>query len=287
MEKLLEILHRTTSLFEANGIEDSRLNAELILCEVLKYERLNLYLNFEQPLKESELEKINQMVYRRLRKEPLQYIIGHTNFYGYGVSLSPDVLIPRPETEILVEKILEFIKHSGKKSLHIVEAGTGSGCITIAIAGELEKLGFEYNIYTMDNSDAALKLALDNVISNNLNTNRIKFQKVDILKMENIPEACDIFVSNPPYIPLEEFLQLPEEIRLYEPESALTDGADGLTFYRKFFSLLKDRYDITGFFEIGSTQRNSLIEILNTVKIKNFYFYKDYNNLDRILKIEL
>lgn len=287
MEKLLEVLHRTTSLFETNGIEDSRLNAELILCEVLNYERLNLYLNFEQPLKESELEKINQMVYRRLRKEPLQYIIGHTNFYGYRVSLSPDVLIPRPETEILVEKILEFIKHSDKKSLHIVEAGTGSGCITIAIAGELEKLGFEYDIYAIDSSDAALKLALDNVIANNLNTNRIKFQKVDILKMENIPEVCDIFVSNPPYIPLEEFLQLPEEIRLYEPESALTDGAGGLTFYRKFFSLLKDRYNITGFFEIGSTQRNSLIEILNTVKIKNFYFYKDYNNLDRILRIEV
>ncbi|MGB9696753.1 MAG: peptide chain release factor N(5)-glutamine methyltransferase [Ignavibacteria bacterium] len=287
MEKLLDILHRTASLLEANGVEDSRLNAELILCEVLKYERLNLYLNFEQPLKESEIEKVNQMVYRRLKKEPLQYIIGHTNFYGYRIFLSPDVLIPRPETEILVEKILEFIKHSNKKNLHIVEAGTGSGCIVVAIAGELEKLGFEYNIYAMDSSDAALKLARNNIIVNNLNSDKIRFQKVDVLKMESIPDACDIFVSNPPYISFKEFLHLSEEIKLYEPEQALTDGADGLTFYRKFFSLLRDKHNIIGFFEIGATQKPFLMEILNTAGIKNFYFYKDYNNLDRVLKIEL
>lgn len=287
MEKLLDILYRATHLLEANEIEDPRLNVELILCEVLKYERLNLYLNFEQPLKEVEIEKIDQMIHRRLKREPLQYIIGHTNFYGYLISLSPDALIPRPETEILVEKILEYIKQSNRKKLYIVEAGTGSGCITIAIAGELEKLGVEYNIYAIDSSDAALKLARNNVITNKLNIDKIRFQKIDILKMDSIPDNCDIFVSNPPYISLREFLQLPEEIRLYEPQQALTDGADGLTFYRKFFSLLKNRHNITGFFEIGSSQKPSLMKILDTEGIKSFYFYKDYNNLARVLKVEL
>jgi len=230
MEKLLDVLNRITTLLKSNGIEDARLNAELILCEVLKYKRINLYLNFEQPLKEVEIEKVNRMVDRRLKKEPLQYIIGNTDFYGYKILLSPDVLIPRPETEILIEKIIEFVKHSSKKHFEIFEAGTGSGCIIIALAGELKKLGLEYNIYSVDSSDEALKLARQNSIANNLDGEKIILQKVDFLKMENIPDNYDIFVSNPPYISYNDFLQLPDEIRLYEPKQALTDGADGLTF---------------------------------------------------------
>jgi len=287
MEKLLDVLNRITTLLKSNGIEDARLNAELILCEVLKYKRINLYLNFEQPLKEVEIEEVNRMVDRRLKKEPLQYIIGNTDFYGYKILLSPDVLIPRPETEILIEKIIEFVKHSSKKHFEIFEAGTGSGCIIIALAGELKKLGLEYNIYSVDSSDEALKLARQNIIANNLDGEKIILQKVDFLKMENIPDNYDIFVSNPPYISYNDFLQLPDEIRLYEPKQALTDGADGLTFYRKFISLLKNKYNITCFFEIGFNQKSSLVEILNAEGIKNFNFYKDYNNLDRVLKIEL
>ncbi|MEO8666860.1 MAG: peptide chain release factor N(5)-glutamine methyltransferase, partial [Ignavibacteria bacterium] len=133
-EKLTDCLNYCGEILKQNNIEDARLNAELMLCEVLRFSRIDMYRNYDKQLSDQEITIIKEYLDRRILREPLQYIIGRTSFYGLEFIVNKNVLIPRPETELLVEKLLKDIKESGKKKISVFEIGSGTGCISIALA---------------------------------------------------------------------------------------------------------------------------------------------------------
>jgi release factor glutamine methyltransferase len=247
---VLDLINWGKDFFAQKGIDSPRLTIELMLCEVLKVRRIDLYAQFDRPLKDDELARLREMTKRRAGREPLQYILGNTEFYGLPLVVTPDVLIPRPETEILVEAALKHCKNSGSKVLKILDIGTGSGCIAIALAVHLP----EAEITAIDVSDDALKTAQKNAQLNNVQN--VTFSEVNIL--EELPEGApfDVIVSNPPYIADEAMEELEPELFDHEPHEALSDGADGYTFYRKFASIFKNLLKPDGkfFVEIGHGQ---------------------------------
>lgn len=287
-EKLIDILRLSTEYLKKNNIEEARLNAELMLCEILNCDRINLYLNFEKPLSDEEKDKFRDFLKRRVKREPLQYILGKANFFGYSYLVNKNVLIPRPETEFLVEKVILFAQQNERELYNIIEIGTGSGCISISLSKELEKINKKHKIFAIDSSDNAVELARKNSEINNINRENLTIKKLDIFNEEINFEPFNIVISNPPYIPYEEFLNLPEEIRLFEPASALTDFEDGLKFYKRIFQLLlQNRNKCTCFLEIGHNQKLKLEELLTLYNLGNYVFEKDLNNQYRYLIINV
>lgn len=285
-DKLLDILKIGADYLKQNGIEDSRLNAELMLCEILNYDRINLYLNFERPLNAEEKEIFKSFLRRRIKREPLQYILGKSNFLGYNFLVNKDVLIPRPETEYLVELSLSVIKENELDKFNILEIGTGCGCISISLSRELDKLNKNYHIDAIDSSSKSIELALKNSQLNAVNSEKLSFLVIDILKDEMDFNKYDLIISNPPYIPYDEYEKLPEEIKLYEPANTLTDFEDGLKFYKRIMQLLsKWKNKIVCLFEIGYNQKSKLETLLKNHKIENYKFERDLNNHFRYLII--
>jgi release factor glutamine methyltransferase len=278
-----EIINECSGNLEKNEIEDARLNVELIAGHVLNYDRINLYLNFEKPVTEDELNTIETMIFRRINHEPLQYILGETNFFGYRIFLNRNVLIPRPETEVLVENFLEDIFSSGKNMVKIFEIGTGSGCIAIAIAKELEKKGIEYKIVSIDKSTEALKIARENCIMNEIDFEKLNLIEKDFFEISSLKGNWDYIISNPPYISKDDFQLLQPEIKDHEPQASLSDGNDGLDFYRKLYTLFNDS-DFKGkvFCEFGFGQKQKLQYIFKGLNID---FYNDLSGIERIIKI--
>ena len=163
LNTLLEILNYSAELLKNSGIKDARLNIELMLCDVLNCDRIKLYLDFDKPLSKNETDQFKLYLRRRLNKEPLQYILGKTVFFGYEIFVDKNVLIPRPDTELLVESILNDIFDSKKEFINILEIGTGSGCIIVAISKELDKKNISYKIKSIDISERALEIAFKNI----------------------------------------------------------------------------------------------------------------------------
>jgi release factor glutamine methyltransferase len=278
--RVLELLKVSENLLKEKNIDNPRLNAELLLCDVLKEKRINLYLNFEKPLNEGEISEYRGKLRRRINHEPLQYILGYADFYGLRFKVTPDVLIPRPETEILVEKAVELISSFELINPKILEVGTGSGCISIAIANKVN-----CRIDAIDISDEALKIANEN--SNIHGTSsKITFIKKNILTEYKSFDDYNIILSNPPYIPVKEVETLQEEIKKHEPMSALTDDEGGLKFYRKIFELFNaTSKKIKILLEIGDSKRNDVESLLKKHNIAEYNFYKDYSGTDRVLYI--
>jgi release factor glutamine methyltransferase len=278
---LLEILNYSTNLLKEKNICDSRLNAELMMADALKCKRLDLYLEFDKPLQKSETDLFKSHLRRRLKNEPVQYITGKTNFYGYDIIIDESVLIPRPDTEVLVENLLIDIRESGLQEVNIFEVGVGSGCIAIAVCKELEKANIKYKYKGIDVSETAIDLCRKNAELNNVND--LEVESNDFMGLTEM--NYDYVVSNPPYIPLNEYNELDLEVREYEPKYALTDSTDGLTFYKKFMSMFysdKAKY----FLEIAYNAKPALEKMLNEYNIEKFRFVKDYNNNYRILILE-
>lgn len=278
---VLDILKVTEAAFRERGISNPRLNAELLLADTTGDSRINLYLNFEKPLTESEVSLYRDKVKRRLKFEPLQYIRGKTEFYSLEFNVTPDVLIPRQETEILVEKVLEYIKVSGLECPKILEIGTGSGCISIAIAANAE-----CNIRAFDISNEAVKVAELNSAANGTG-DKIKFETVDFFDPGVTFEGYDIIVSNPPYISANDVPGLNEEVNGYEPYIALTDDGDGLSFYKRIFEL----YNVTQnkpfiFLEVGDGKKEAIVNLLSDTNINNYIIYNDLMNMPRVLEIK-
>ena len=286
LTSLLEIINYSAGLLKENNIKDARLNIELMFCEILKCDRIKLYLDFDKPLKQEEIAGFKAMLKRRLNHEPLQYIIGKTNFYGCNLLLNNKVLIPRQETEILVGKVLEDVFESGKENVRILEIGSGSGCIAIALSSEMKKKNILHNIVSIDNSTDSISISNENMKLNNISDENINFKVIDYLKDDMSDNKFDYIVSNPPYIPSGNLPDLDAEVKNYEPVDALTDGKDGLLFYEIIFNLCKSSYsDSKIFLEIGDGQKNKIEELLNNLNIRNFRYFKDYNKIDRVLKI--
>jgi release factor glutamine methyltransferase len=288
LKTLLEILDYSSELLERENVSDARLNVELMLADVLKCNRVRLYMDFDKPLAKEEISSFKVLLKRRLNKEPLQYILGKTCFYGYDFMVNKNVFIPRPETEMLVEKILEDIRDSGVKHVKIFEIGTGSGCISVSLSKELSKMGVGHSITSIDNSREALDVAYGNKNLNNVDESNVRFKEEDIFDVKFIEVKFDYIVSNPPYIPKEDFDKLDEEIKNYEPRPALSDNGDGLTYFKKIFVLLKTiSFNTKAFFEIGYDQKEVLELSLKEMNLEDFTFFEDYNKIYRILKINI
>lgn len=276
MMTVLESLKLAKDYLDKHQIENPRLNAELLLSDVLGCKRLDLYTNFDKPLKEEEIEKYREYLLRRTKGEPVQYITGKAYFYGFEFIVTPDVLIPRPETELLVEEIINSYDKS--ETLKIADLCSGSGNIGITLA----KFFPNSEIDCIDISEKAIEIGKSN--AKKLNAENIGFYKIDILN-EKLPEKVyDVIVSNPPYIPVKRQNEVQKEVRLYEPEVALFVD-DELKFYRRILELSEEFLRINGrvFFEIDDEISQKVFQLMKEKNFSLILIKKDLANLNRII----
>lgn len=274
---LLDMVKWGSDYFKSKKIDSPRLTIELLLCKLLDIERIQIYTQFDKPLTPAELKELKAMIKRRVSNEPLQYILGVTNFLGYNLEVNRNVLIPRPETEILVDTVLKCYKDY-EYPYKILDIGTGSGCISIVLASKFRNS----SILAIDNSEKSLEVAEKNFRNNNLNN--IETKKIDILKELPSNEKYDLIVSNPPYICINDYNKLPPEIKLYEPQFALTDLGNGLIFYERYSEIFKTLLQKDGnfFVEIGYGQETEIKKIFKD-KGYDTIIIKDLNNVPRII----
>jgi release factor glutamine methyltransferase len=247
----LKVLGWTRAFLETRGIENARLEAEWLLCAVTGMDRVGLYLNFEKPLAEQELAAYRSMVARRGKREPLQHILGTQEFCGLEFDVTPDVLIPRHDTEALVNEALSRMPAARS----ILDIGTGSGCIAIALACKTP----DASITAIDISVAALKVARCNAKRHGVSVEFLAgslFQPV-------VGRHFDLIVSNPPYIPSSEIEGLEPEVRDYDPRNALDGGPDGLDIYRNMIPAAREFLYKDGWLlvEVGAGQAKVVAEL--------------------------
>ena len=273
---VLRMLEWATDYFEKKQVPDPRHSIEWLLADVLGCKRLDLYLQFQRPLSPGELDQIRPLVKRRASHEPLQYITGSTNFMGSHISVDPSVLIPRIETEQLVEHLIDSTKGLQHQPATLLDVGTGSGCIPIAI----KKLRPNWECHGIDLSDEALALAEKNAASNELD---IHFEKGDLFNLDVIPKPArgwDIIVSNPPYIGPDEKPSLEKQVTEYEPGLALFHD-DPLDVYRSVIAYAF-RSESHLFLELNDRLADKILEI-STEYFPNAAIEKDLDNNPRFL----
>lgn len=241
--------------------ESARRDAESLIMHTTGISRASLLANPARELSAEELERYRALVARRYAHEPLQYITGTQEFYGLPLRVTPAVLIPRPETEHLVEAVLERVPHD--RTTHIVDIGTGSGAIAIALALHLPRA----DVFAVDLSPTALAVAQENAIALNA-SDRIHFAISDLLaslQAEQKLEHFDAIVSNPPYVPSTDAVQMHPQVRDYEPASALFAGGDGLDVYRRLIPQARTALRSGGLLalEIGFGQKSAVEELLS------------------------
>jgi release factor glutamine methyltransferase len=278
---VLKLLQWTTDYFQKNNVSEPRTSAEVLLAHVLAEDRLFLYLNYDRPMETNELTAYRACIKRRLGGEPNQYITGNQEFWSLPLRVSPDVLIPRPETEVLVEAVLEFLDKADP-NVDILDLGTGSGAIAIALARELPAA----RIVATDLSMATLRLAQENAKSHQVDQ-RILFVRGDMFAA--IPGASQRFkvvVTNPPYVSHAEISELAREIRDFEPHHALEGGPDGLAAIRHIIAEAPTVLCQAGalFMEMGADQTKSVSAlVIDSQRYENYRIIKDYSSLDRVL----
>jgi release factor glutamine methyltransferase len=227
---VLDLLKWGTDFFAGKEVDSPRLTTELMLCNVLGCTRVQLYSTFERPLSKTELATLRGFVQRRVAGEPLQYITSEGPFFGHVFHVTPDVLIPRPETELIADHALRYCR--GHRDTRALDIGTGSGCIPISVAIHAE----DSQWVAVDVSDAAAAVARQNAERLGV-AQRVAVTTMDFLAA--VPEGpFDLVTMNPPYIPAAELAEVDSVVRDYEPHGALTDGADGLTFHRRLADVL-------------------------------------------------
>ena len=228
---VLETIQKSADFLSKKGVESPRLQAELLLAHVLKLPRMKLYLNFERQLsdKETNVMRECECVKRRGQREPLQHILGSTSFCGLEIIVNRHVLVPRPETELLTEAGWEFLSTVGSQSPTVLDFGTGSGCIAIALAVKCSIC----RVTALEASQEALEIAKQNAAQNQVG-DRMDFIKGDKVSALPSDSRFDLIISNPPYIPSAEIASLQPEVRDFDPRAALDGGVDGLDFHRMF-----------------------------------------------------
>ncbi len=224
---VLEVIQKSAEFLARKDVESPRLQTELLLAHLLKLPRMKLYLNFDRTLSDTELDAVRSLVRRRGQREPLQHIVGSTAFCGLEISVNRNVLVPRPETELLAEAGWEFLSTLNSQPATALDFGTGSGCIAIALAVKCPAA----RILALDASAHALVVAKENAARNDVGE-RIEFLHGNSLAVLVVGSRFDLIVSNPPYIPSAEIATLQIEVRDFDPREALDGGADGLAFYR-------------------------------------------------------
>lgn len=271
---VLKVLQWTAGYFRERGIEGGRLDAELLLSDTLKLDRVGLYLNYDRPLSALELETFRAAVGRRAKREPLQYIRGEAEFWSLPFTVSPAVLIPRPDTEVLVEEALKRI--SG--TCRVLDVGTGSGAIAIAIADERP----EAKVEAVDLSPEALTVARGNAERNGV-ADRVALRQGDLRQLTGAD--YDLVVSNPPYIPSADLAGLMPEVREFEPLLALDGGADGLYAYRLLAAQAATLLKPGGWLllEVGIGQAEAVAGLLQTAGLVEIFTRADYAGVARVV----
>jgi release factor glutamine methyltransferase len=271
--------------FTEKKIDSPRLSAELILSSVLQMERIQLYMHFDKEVEKSQLDKLHILVKRCIQHEPVQYLTGRCEFYSLSLKVAPACLIPRPETELLVERAIEFLRgREGKQ--YVCDLCTGCGCIAVAVAKNFP----DAKVIATDICDKALTVAAENIAKYNL-SERIELLQGDlfepIISRLDVKEF-DLIVCNPPYVSGDEYEKLDAKVKNYEPKLALDGGADGLDVYRRIAAnagghLKKDGALILEIGYLQGQQVKKLLEDTNAfgpIKIE-----KDFCNNDRIITV--
>lgn len=251
---VLKVLNWTKGYLAEKGVENPRLEAEWMLCEALSLDRVGLYLNFDKPLSDAELSAYRTMVARRGKREPLQYILGTQEFMGLEFRVTPAVLIPRHDTEVLVAESAK----RGAAAACILDIGSGSGCVAVALAKELPQA----EVCSVDISGEALEVARGNAEANGA---AVHFFQGSLFE-PFAGRRFDMVVSNPPYIPNHELATLQPEVNGFEPMGALDGGGDGLDFYRRIVAEAPDHLNAGGWliFEVGAGQAPSVMGLLES-----------------------
>ena len=277
--RLIDLIKWGETYFKDKNFDNPRSEIEWLLQDLLNYKKIDLYLKFEKEIDLEKLFILKSWIKRRVSREPLQYITGKADFYGRSYFVNNKVLIPRPETEILIDAAIQNLLK--KKNPFIIDIGTGSGCIGITLAIEIKKS----NVLSIDISKDALLIAKNN--AENHNIKNIKFLEIDVLK-NDINQKADLIISNPPYISKNELSTLMPEVKNHEPKISLTDNKDGFTFYERFVSLFPKilKNDGVAIIEVGREEHSiKVLEIFKKNGMKNIKVVKDLNSDNRAVII--
>ncbi len=275
------ILLWTTEYFSKHDVSSPRLNAETLLSMVTGLERFKLYTCWDKPLHPKELEEFRTLIKRRVAGEPLQYICGRQDFWTLTLEVNQDVLIPRQDSESLIEEVLNLFDKD--RSLNILDLCTGSGNLALSLAYEYKAA----NILATDISQRSVDVAKRNAVLNNLE-NRVEFGVGDLFDVSILApyrSLFDLIISNPPYIPLDAVKELDSEVRLFEPPGALDGGDDGKKFYRKILAESPKYLKKGGIllFEIGAEQAADVCELFEDNAFLGITVKKDYCGNDRVI----
>lgn len=297
--RLLDLVKRSTETLEAAGLEDALPDAEMIVFHVVGMDRLDAYVNNPE-IKSSDAARVRRLIRRRINGEPVQYIVGHIEFLGLTIKVGRGVLIPRPETELLVQEVITVVKSeelgvrsnnntasvapfasrlTPHSSLSFLDLCTGSGCIALALAREFP----DAEVFGTDVSREALVYAKKNARANDVKN--LTFLHGSLFEPVR-GKKFKIITANPPYIRREELDTLQREIRDWEPVAALDGGQDGLDFYRKILSLANNHLKPGGFifFELGYDQAEAVQKLAREQGFEDIAIIKDYSGIGRILK---
>ena len=273
--RIIDLINWGTEHLTESGISNARREMEWLLCDVLECERIDLYIRFDDFMEEERLGWLHNMINRRIAGEPFQHIIGKAPFYGRDFKVNQNVLVPRPETEIIINCLKKNVAVST-----LLDVGTGSGCLAITCA--LENIAD--NVYATDISDAALEVACDN----------LKFYDVECINIsqhnflkQNFKTKFDVVISNPPYIAKNDMDSLPGEVINYDPRYALTDGQDGLQFYYRFAEQFVNLLNPDGYLLLefgGNKQKISVEQVFSQCGLHT-KFFKDLQDDWRVVEV--
>ncbi len=270
MKTVIEVIQATTTYFQKSGVESARLNIEHLLAHVLRKKRMDLYLEFDRPLSEQELEPLRGLVKRRAAGEPLQHLLGTAEFFGRSFLCDKRALVPRQETEQLCELIL-----AAGPAPRVLDVGTGSGVIPLTLAAAWP----DAHVEAVDLFPEALALARENAARLGL-AERVTFLESDLLA--NVTGTFDLIVANLPYIAREEIPALAREVQ-HDPRSALDGGPDGLDLFRRFLPQAAQHLRGRLALEIGHDQSDALTTLLATHNFQDIRAQTDYQSRHRFL----
>jgi release factor glutamine methyltransferase len=281
---LSKILQGAVHRLESAGIENSRLEAEILLAHLLQISRIELYTRWDEECQDFPAQEFQTLVFRRSRHEPLAYLIGQREFWSLDFTVSPSVLIPRPETEFVVEAAVRSVFSSPAR---IVDVGTGSGNIAVCLARQIP----QSRIFALDISQAALMVARRNAALHQV-SGQIMFLQADLLSpfAPNLPSrTIDCVVSNPPYIPSADIPALAPDVRSFEPQLALDGGADGLSYYRRLIQESRGILKAGGWLilEMGYGQKDALVREVHSRGYEVQEIIADYAGIDRVIVARL
>ncbi len=273
------VLEWGSASLSGRGFDESRLHAELLLAHALGVPRNRLTLLYDRILSQNEVGQFFGLLTRRLTHEPLQYIVGETEFMGLRIEVDARVLIPRPETELLVERALDCIRSMGSGTVRVLDIGTGSGCVAVALA----TMAPGCSVTATDVDVGALEVAGRNVHGHGLLN--VSVRQSDIFSDDLAGQMFECIVANPPYVPVGEYAGLQREVREFEPRAAVTDGGDGLRFARRIAGVAAAHLVPHGcvLVETGAGTAEEVKALFRNARLVDATAFEDYAHIPRVI----